>query len=181
MAEIIHGFLAFLLLLCGCSPAVAQGKCQIMDCTQKDHCSSVLEEKMSPWSREHEVLYWKGVEEIVKSEACEKKRAMGLRLAYQAERRFAVSCDQSGLTVPYLKETDDMTKAFRVDKADYVVRFRKVEAWTTARGIQVQLSVSYFGKPVKEGLSPILEEIDTYVIVLIDKSIEARLVSRLAT
>ena len=153
---------------------------RVVDCTQGAYCRTFHEWPERTWSKQHEALYWRGVRSVLREMACGRMVARGRKLAYVADDELSVSCANSHAQVRHVKDRDDGKRLLNAGRIDYLVEFERADASNVNGGIQVPLSLSYYGRSRKAGADPRLEEVDSYVILQTDTMSEVRLVSKAA-
>jgi len=171
---------AFCLALPLLSCAGGNAPLRVVDCTNGAYCRTLYEWPDRSWSATHEALYRRGVASILQDLVCGRTVPKGRKLAYVATDEVQVSCANSHTQVRHVKDRDDGDKLLKAGRIDYVVEFERADACKVNGGIQVPLSVSYYGKPKRARSDPRLEGVDSYLIVQTDKLSEVRLVSRAA-
>lgn len=164
------------LLCCSCMTGHAQGS-RFLRCLTAPSCPS-LNEQPSTWSAEHEALYWRAVEALVKKEACGGELAG--KVAYQAEKRLSIVCDVTKAKIPWIDPKVPVGNAFSMDGITHADVFAKERALRTCHGAGVELSVNYYAKCRGAQREALDEGADGFVVVESNGVLEIRLISQIA-
>jgi hypothetical protein len=133
----------------------------------------------SPWTAEHEALYWNVVERLVKRDACGGDAIAG-GIAFQSERRLTLSCDRTQAAIPWFDKNERIENVLANKDIHHLVVFEKGRGLKTNKGIGVELTTSYYVKSNKAPENPIAEGTDYYDAVEIGDVVEVQFVFKIA-
>jgi len=166
------------LLLCNCATAHRRRDFRFVKCLGMDACSIPVKVP-SPWTAEHEALYWNAVESLAKDEACGGDAIAG-GIAFQSERRLTLSCGKTQSTIPWLDKNERIEKLLANKDIHHLVVFEKGRGLKTNKGIGVELTVSHYLMSDKAPQNPWAEGIDSYDVVELGDVVEVQFVFQVA-
>ena len=160
------------LSLGGCVHTHRHRDFRFMQCLGLDACPTPGRQP-SPWTAEHEALYWNTVLSLARETACGGEASID-RIAFQSERRLALSCDKTKAKIPWLDKNDRIEDAFARKDVDRVAVFEKEHGLRTSKGIGVRLMVSYYLKSDKAPGETIAEGMLYYDAVEVGDTVEVQ-------
>lgn len=164
------------ILLSGSLTAHRERVFRFVDCIHHKECPGASDEEPSQWSAEHDALYWSAVGEIAKKEACTDHLLKG-KMAFQAEKRLTLFCNDATAPIPWLGEKENTEKALSLKGVRHLEVFKKSRALKTGQGIGVEI---YTDSYVKVGQTMQDEGSDTYDVVESNGKVEIRWVFEVA-
>ena len=145
---------------------------RFMQCLGLDACPTPGRHPSS-WTAEHEALYWETVLSLAREAACSGEASTD-KIAFQSERRLALSCDKAQAKIPWLDKNDRIEDAFARKDINHVAVFEKEHGLRTSNGIGVRLMVSYYLKSDKAPGEPIAEGTLYYDAVEVGDAVEVQ-------
>jgi hypothetical protein len=166
------------LLLCSCATAHRRRDFRFVKCLAMDACSTPVK-LPSPWTAEHEALYWNAVESLAKRDACGGD-AIARGIVFQSERRLTLSCNKTQATIRWLDKNERIENVLSNKDIHRLVVFEKGYGLKTNKGIGVELAVSHYLISDKAPQNPWAEGIDSYEVVEIGDVVEVQFVLEVA-
>jgi hypothetical protein len=133
----------------------------------------------SPWTAEHEALFWNSVKSMAKRRACGGDAIAG-GIAFQSERRQTLSCDNTQVAISWFDTNERIESMLANKDIHHLVVFEKGHGLKTNKGIGVELTASYYVKSDKAPENPIAEGTGYYDVVEIGDVVEVQFVFQVA-
>jgi hypothetical protein len=151
------------MALASCRSAKAERG--IMNCLEAKSCTEPAGKQLTPWSTAHEKVFATGIERILNVELCSIVVSSGQSLTYVSTETIKLSnpaCRRSLVRSQGVLEATALLKQKRVQA---IIEFRRLEAYSTARGPMVGALVSYSYAVDKESGEPLRDSFSQYLFI----------------